>query len=294
MKALPSIIAIFIISLFVLGLAGEAPAGPSGAKAIFDSGEGPAVRMSSGGTTARPATQTASAPVREKYVGVSYKLVLLRDNGSFDIVKKTRTFRTGEKIKLLVRTNRPGYLTIMNIGTSGNSTVLCSEQVEPGAMIEIPRTGQFRFTGAPGTEKLLVMLSGQPNPMGTPSTSTVASAPPLPPAESSSAALPPPPPPGQADLANAPPPPGQADTANAPPPPPAVMTASLEGSKDITLDDNSTSYAVINPKKGWKPEARGKKDIVLESAGGENFGVVPASYVQDGSILTLEIKLKHR
>ena len=29
-----------------------------------------------------------------------YKLVLLRDNGSFDIVKKTRTFRTGEKIKL--------------------------------------------------------------------------------------------------------------------------------------------------------------------------------------------------
>ena len=72
------------------------------------------------------------------------------------------------------------------------------------------------------------------------------------------------------------------------------MTASLEGSKDITLDDNSTSYSVINPKKGWKPEARGKKDIVLESAGGENFGVVPASYVQDGSILTLEIKLKHK
>ena len=284
MKALPSIVAICIISLFVLGLAGEAPAGPSGAKAIFDSGEGPAVRMSSGGTTAKPATQTASAPAREKYVGVSYKLVLLRDNGSFDIVKKTRTFRTGERIKLLVRTNKPGYLTIMNIGTSGNSTVLCSEQVEPGAMIEIPRTGNFRFSGAPGTEKLLVMLSGQPNPMGSPSSSTVASAPPPPPADST-AALPPPPPADQA----------QADVANAPPPPPpAVMTASLEGSKDITLDDNSTSYSVINPKKGWKPEARGKKDIVLESAGGENFGVVPASYVQDGSILTLEIKLKHK
>ena len=72
------------------------------------------------------------------------------------------------------------------------------------------------------------------------------------------------------------------------------MTASLEGSKDITMDGNSTSYSVINPKRGWKPEARGKKDIVLESAGGENFGVVPASYVADGSILTLEIKLKHR
>ncbi len=284
MKALPSVVAIFVLSLFVLGLAAEAPAGPKGAKAIFDSGEGPAIRMSSGGSTVKPATQVASAPAREKYVGISYKLVLLRDNGSFDIVKKTRTFRSGEKIKLLVRTNRPGYLTIMNIGTSGNSTVLCSEQVDPGAMIEIPRTGNFRFSGPPGTEKLLIMLSGQPNPMGAPATSTVASAPPPPPVADSTAALPPPPPPvGQPDLANTP-----------PPPPPAVMTASLEGSKDITLDNNSTSYSVINPKKGWKPEARGKKDIVMESAGGENFGVVPASYVADGSILTLEIKLNHR
>lgn len=283
MKSLPSVIAILVLSVFLLGLASEAPAGPSGAKAIFDSGEGPAVRMSSGGGTAKPAaTQTASAPVKEKYVGVSYKLVLLRDNGTFDIVKKTRTFRTGERIKLLVRTNRPGYLTIMNIGTSGNSTVLCSEQVEPGSMIEIPRTGNFRFSGAPGTEKLLVMLSGQPNPMGGGSAQTVASTPPPPATTDSSAALPPPPPAAQSDVANV------------PPPPPAVMTASLEGSKDITLDDNSTSYSVINPKKGWKPEARGKKDIVLESAGGENFGVVPASYVQDGSILTLEIKLKHK
>ena len=93
MKALPSIIGIFVLSLFLLGLAGEAPAGPSGAKAIFDSGEGPAVRMSSGGSTAKPATQTAAAPSREKYVGVSYKLVLLRDNGSFDIVSKNRTDR---------------------------------------------------------------------------------------------------------------------------------------------------------------------------------------------------------
>lgn len=286
MKALPSVIAVVVLSLFVLGLAGEAPAGPSGAKAIFDSGEGPAVRMSSGGGTAKPATQTASAPAKEKYVGVSYKLVLLRDNGSFDIVSKARTFRTGEKIKLLVRTNRPGYLTIMNIGTSGNSTVLCSEQVEPGAMVEIPRTGNFRFSGPAGTEKLLVMLSSQPNPMGGPSSSTVASAPPPPPADASStAALPPPPPPGSSDAANVPPP---------PPPSGAVMTASLEGSKDITLDSNGTSYGVVNPKKGWKPEARGKKDIIMESAGGENFGVVPASYVADGSILTLEIKLKHR
>lgn len=278
MKSFPSILVIVVVSLFIMCLPGNAPAGPSGAKAIFDSGEGPAVRMS--GSTPKPATQTAAVSEKQKYAGVSYQIVLLKDNGSFEVVSKSRTFRSGEKIKLLVRTNRPGYLTIMNIGTSGNSTVLCSEQIEPGAMVDIPRNSNFKFTGAPGTEKLLVMLSANPNPMAQPSNQTVASAPPAP----MGSVPPPPPPPGSADIANIP-----------PPPPPGVMTASLEGSKDITLEDgNKTSYAMVNPKKGWKPEPRGKKDIIMESSGGENFGVVPASYIQDGSILTLEIKLKHR
>lgn len=281
MKSFPSIVAIIFLTIFIMCLPGNAPAGPSGAKAIFDSGEGPSVRMS--GSTPKPVTQTAAVPEKERYAGVSYQIVLLKDNGSFEVVSKSRTFRSGDKIKLLVRTNRPGYLTIMNIGTSGNSTVLCSEQIEPGAMVDIPRNSNFKFTGAPGTEKLLVMLSANPNPMAPPSSQTVASAPPPPP--SSVTAAPPPPPPGSTDVANIPP----------PPPPPAVMTASIEGSKDITLEDgNQTSYAMVNPKKGWKAEPRGKKDIILESSGGENFGVVPASYIQDGSILTLEIKLKHR
>jgi hypothetical protein len=288
MKVLPSILVVFLAAIAIVCSGGDVFAQksqPSGAKAIFDSGEGPAVRMSSGPAVKTP-TQTAAAPAKEKYVGISYKLVLLRDDGRFDIVPRSRTFRSGERLKLLVRTNKPGYLTIMNIGTSGNTTVLCSEQVEAGTMMEIPRGGNFRFSGAPGTEKLLVMLSGQPNPMGMPSQGqTMAQAPAAPPPpDGTNAALPPPPPPGQADVANIP-----------PPPPPGVMTASLAGGKDITLEDgNKTSYAVISPKSGWKPEPKGRKDIVLETRGGENYGVVPASYIEDGKILTLEIKLNHR
>ncbi len=285
MKSLSSVLIILLTAIFILCSGGPSSAKePAGAKAIFDSGEGPAVRMSSGsGAVKTKTTQTAAAPSREKYVGISYKLVLLRDDGRFDIVPRSRTFRSGERLKLLVRTNKPGYLTIMNIGTSGNTTVLTSEQVEPGSMVEIPKGGNFRFSGAPGTEKLLIMLSGSPNPMGAPSQGqTVASAPPPP--GSTDSSLPPPPPPGQADVANIP-----------PPPPPGVMTASLAGGKDITLEDgNKTSYSVISPRNGWKPEPKGKKDIILESRGGENFGVVPAAYIEDGKILTLEIKLNHR
>lgn len=35
------------------------------------------------------------------------------------------------------------------------------------------------------------------------------------------------------------------------------------------------------------------KDIMLESSGGYNYGVVPVTAISNGGILTLEIKLKH-
>jgi hypothetical protein len=269
---------------------------PKGAKALFDSGEGTTVKMSSGPRVSAP-TQAATPA---KYVGISYKLVLLRPDGRFDIVPKSRVFRSGERLKLLVRTNKPGYLTILNIGTSGSTNVLHNDYVEAMSMIEIPRTGNFRFTGDPGTEKLLIMLSGSPNPLGSPQTTTVAQAPqgtlPPPPGPiADTSNLPPPPPPPVSGSPLPPPPPATTADASSLPPPPPVMLASIQGSKDIVLDDNQkTTYAVISPKNGWKPEPKGKKDIVLESSGGENYGVIPASYIDDGKILTLEINLRHK
>jgi len=286
-----------LLSLFCfLGSNVFAQGMPRGAKALFDSGEGTTVKMSSGPRTSAPAATSAAAPA--KYVGISYKLVLLRDNGRFDIVPKSRVFRSGERLKLLVRTNKPGYLTILNVGTSGNTNVLFNDYVEGMSMHEIPKAGNFRFAGDPGSEKLLIMLSGSPNPLGSPQTTTVAQAPgAMPPPSSSASNLPPPPPPPGADssLPPPPPPPGSMADAGSLPPPPPVMMASLAGSKDIVLDDNQkTTYAVISPKNGWKPEPRGKKDIVLESMGGENYGVIPASYINEGKILTLEINLRHK
>jgi len=308
-------IAFFGSNLFAAGT-------PRGAKALFDSGEGTTVKMSSGPRVSAPSVTQAAAP--SKYVGISYKLVLLRPDGRFDIVPKSRAFRSGERLKLLVRTNKPGYLTILNVGTSGNTNVLFNDYVEGMSMHEIPKAGNFRFAGDPGSEKLLIMLSGNPNPLGSPQTTTVAQAPEtMPPPQLSASNLPPPPPPPSAGTSLPPPPPSpgvssdagsfppaptpgaspdagsfppgaSADAGNLPPPP-GVVVASLSGSKDIVLDDNQkTTYAVISPKNGWKPEPRGKKDIVLESSGGENYGVIPASYIDDGKILTLEINLRHR
>jgi len=81
-----------------------------------------------------------------------------------------------------------------------------------------------------------------------------------------------------------------------PPPPPVMVASSMQGSKDIVVDQNQTGYAVISPKAGWKPSAKGTKDIVLENDArdGSNYGVVPASAIDEGGILTLDLKLKHR
>ncbi|HQL89137.1 MAG TPA: DUF4384 domain-containing protein [Syntrophales bacterium] len=277
-------------------MAADAQKSPKGAKAIFDSGDGAAVRMSSGG--AAPST---AAPAPEKYVGISYKIALMKPNGDFSIVPRTRTFRSGERIKMLVRTNRPGYLTIMNIGPTGNTTVLFNEYVEAKQLYEIPKSTALKFAGAPGTEKVMIMLSNNQNPIVGGQSTTVATAPVAPP-PAAPPVMPPPPagdPAGSMPPSLPPPPPGPVADAGSslPPPPPMAIASSMQGSKDIVVEDhNRTGYAVISPKAGWKPSAKGTKDIILESDArdGSNYGVVPASALDEGGILTLDLKLTHK
>jgi hypothetical protein len=294
-KAVFTAVMALVCAMVFMPLSADAQKSPKGAKAIFDSGDGASVRMSSGG----PAPSTPAAP--EKYVGISYKLALLKPNGDFSIVPKTRTFRSGERIKMLVRTNRPGYLTIMNIGPTGNTTVLFNEYVEAKQLYEIPKSTALKFAGAPGTEKVMIMLSGNPNPIVGGQSTTVAGGPgtvPPPPSAPPAAA-----PPYGGSMSSAPPsmpppPPGpMADAGSSlPPPPPVMIASSMQGSKDIVVDQNQTGYAVISPKAGWKPSAKGTKDIVLENDArdGSNYGVVPASAIDEGGILTLDLKLTHR
>jgi Domain of unknown function (DUF4384) len=294
MKIKFTAIAALLISLTLFFAPNSVLAGPKGAKAIFDSGEGPASGMSVA-KTSRPAQEEPAKTA--KFIGISYQLVLVSDDGQFRVVPKTRTFRSGERIKMLVRTNRPGYMTILNIGSSGSTHVLFNEYVDAFRMLEIPGNTNFRFVGDPGTEKILVMLSNEPNPIGNQQKMTVDN---MPSQQPPSQYATPPPPPSQYAT---PPPPGNlssssTDVANLPPPPPMMLSSNMEGAKgakDIMVEDRmQTSYTVISPKNNWKPAKTGMKDIVLESYNGNNYGVVPVSAIADGGILTLEIKLNHR
>jgi len=282
-KAVVTAVMALVCAMVFAPLTADAQKSPKGAKAIFDSGDGPSVRMSS---DAMDPGAPAAAP--EKYAGISYRLALLKPNGDFTIVPKTRTFRSGERIKMLVRTNRPGYLTIMNIGQNGNTTVLFNEYVEAKQLYEIPKSTALRFAGAPGTEKIMIMLSGDPNPIVGGQFITVAGGPGNVPTPS---AAPPAmtPPPSAGSMSSIPP--------SMPLPPPMMISSSMQGSKDFVVEDqNKTGYTVISPKAGWKPSAKGTKDIVVENDArdGSSYGVVPASAIDEGDILTLDLKLTHR
>jgi hypothetical protein len=278
-------------------------AGPKGAKAIFDSGEGPSISMSVD-QIQRPSSAAAEPLQQEKYIGVSYQLLLLSDDGQFQAVPQTRVFRPGERMRLLVRTNRPGYMTIFNVGPTGNTNLLFNEYVEPSSFLQIPKNTNLRFVGAPGTEKIFIMLSDQPNPIFNQTAMTATG--PVPP-PSSPAVLPSGFPsssfaPTSGTGGFLPPPPPTSDVSALPPPPPVTSmlagiegAKSLQGAKDIVAEDNmKTNYAVISPRNNYRPVNMGMKDIVLESSTGNNYGVVPASTLAGGGILTMEIKLEHR
>jgi len=286
----------------LMAAAASALAASTGAKAIFDSGTG-------GGTIGMsvntPAPAVASTPVPQKYAGISYQILAIGDDGQMQPVSKNRVFRSGERVKILASTNRPGYLTVANIGSSGRMHVLFSNYVEARSLTQIPPNGNLRFDANPGTENILIMLSNEPSPLAAPNNQMVSAPAPMPmpapaapaPAYPSTAsALPPPPPMPSVAGTAAPLPPDMAS---------ASLVASLDGAKsmkskgakDLMVEDSmQSSYTVVSPGQGgYKAVRGGAKDLLVESAAdGMNYGLVPVSAMQGGGALTLEIKLKHR
>jgi hypothetical protein len=76
-------------------------------------------------------------------------------------------FRSGDRIRLHVRSNNPGYLYIVNQGSSGHTDLLfptanVSERIESGRTYTLPATGHIRFVEPPGQETVWLFLSARP------------------------------------------------------------------------------------------------------------------------------------
>jgi hypothetical protein len=124
-----------------------------------------------------PVTKTAtSAPqvmaVANVPLGLRYSVMKRDGSGKFGEVDPDSTFRSGDRIRLNVDTNTPGYLYVVMQGSSGNWRLLFpsadveggNNRIEKGTSQQIPAgdKGQFVFDEQSGTEKLFLVLSRRP------------------------------------------------------------------------------------------------------------------------------------
>jgi hypothetical protein len=117
--------------------------------------------------TTAPAVTVVQVPL-----GVRYSVMKRDSSGKFLEVDQDATFHSGDRIRLKVDTNSPGYLYVVMQGSSGNWRLLFpsaeveggNNRIEKGESQQIPPgdKGQFVFDDQSGTEKLFLVLSRKP------------------------------------------------------------------------------------------------------------------------------------
>lgn len=172
-----------IVALSLALLAAHASAQEYTAKSLFFSANNSVVAVGTDHTrdgdsaavaAAQPAPYTSSpsaAKVLTKkhvaHLGASYFVRLKDDDGTTHDVLTRRIFKSGEKIQLGVRVNKPSYVYILNEAPDGTITQIYPRPsqdnfVDAMGVVFFPAKGAFQFDEKPGMEKLLVYLSPQP------------------------------------------------------------------------------------------------------------------------------------
>ena len=125
-----------------------------------------------------PPKQESGAPRQERSSslvasshGLSYWIERLSPSGGVQRVSASTLFHSGDRIRIHVRTNRPGYLYVVNQGSSGRGSYLypasanANEYVEPSRVYQIPTSGNIVFDNQPGQEIVWLFLSQRPLPV---------------------------------------------------------------------------------------------------------------------------------
>jgi hypothetical protein len=111
--------------------------------------------------------ETATAPTESGLPGTKVTIELSR-KGKLSFVKPTYKFRSGDKIRLRLMTNFEGYISLLNVGSSGTVQMLypfqgADNKVVPSKDIQIPGSDAWIvFDDKPGTEMLTVIMSKEP------------------------------------------------------------------------------------------------------------------------------------
>lgn len=88
-------------------------------------------------------------------------------NGEFVAVSSNSVFRSGDCIRVKFRLNFKGYLTIINLGTSGTNAIIFSANQKAAGLLSntdyfVPDALGWEFDENPGNEQFIFLLSNRP------------------------------------------------------------------------------------------------------------------------------------
>ncbi len=95
------------------------------------------------------------------YIGLSAAVYQLNASNKFEMVSPTKLFKTGDKVRVLITSNKAGYITSSAISPQGILTIIGEQKVAADETITVPQKGSIKFDGQTGIEELLFVLSSK-------------------------------------------------------------------------------------------------------------------------------------
>ena len=98
------------------------------------------------------------------YIGLSAAVYQLDEKGKQKLVSFDKKFKTGDRIRVQVTSNKSGYLTVTAIDPKGNISPISEQKVTGDTPIFVPNHGSIKFDGQTGEEQIVFTLSLNPTP----------------------------------------------------------------------------------------------------------------------------------
>ena len=149
-----------IITLAVFALATSFPTYAQSARSLFSNSSGVTFNAKSGEVSDK-AISTSGASQKESYSGLRYELLQEFPNGEVKKVSPNKTFKDGDRIKVILSSNKTGELSVVNIDPQGKPSLLMEKRISAGENINVPTKGFLKFVGEPGVEQLIFALSAK-------------------------------------------------------------------------------------------------------------------------------------
>ncbi|MDP2901869.1 MAG: DUF4384 domain-containing protein [Methylovulum sp.] len=155
----------------------------AGAKSMFSDDDGTSVMMNEDAdtpktTSSQPKTRVSNrrsspssssyepvAASPANYAGIQYWIDLQGSNGRSQQVTKDHTFQSGDRIKMGIKSNTEGYLYVYNQDDSGKLIQLYPAKgqlagvIQPNTTVYVPTHKAIYFDNKPGNEKVTIALS---------------------------------------------------------------------------------------------------------------------------------------